>query len=107
MIMSHLKIPQVSYSMAIKDEGRLIYTTVAGVFMAVIFATRLHDEVEITLTNLAPEGKIPRWIVSALFGYFFTNRLSVTSGYERIVGIQLLAPRPQLPRQTDRLYFKH
>lgn len=42
--------------MAMKDEGELLYTTLVGMIMAAIFATRLHDDVERTLTNLAPEG---------------------------------------------------
>lgn len=49
------RIPQIP-SMAVKDEGELLYTTLVGMIMAAIFATRLHDDVERTLTNLAPEG---------------------------------------------------
>lgn len=54
--MSTTRIPQLPY-MSMKDEGELLYTTLVGMIMAAIFATRLHDDVERTLTNLAPEGK--------------------------------------------------
>lgn len=42
----------------IKDETELLYTTLVGMVMAAIFAAGFHDDLEKTVTNLAPEGKV-------------------------------------------------
>ncbi|XP_039274243.2 carnitine O-palmitoyltransferase 1, liver isoform-like [Styela clava] len=43
-------------TMYMKDDGELLYTTLVGMVMAAIFATGFHDNVDQTLTNLAPQG---------------------------------------------------
>uniref|UniRef100_H2YI63 Choline/carnitine acyltransferase domain-containing protein n=1 Tax=Ciona savignyi TaxID=51511 RepID=H2YI63_CIOSA len=39
-----------------EDDSQMLYTTMVGVMMAAIFAAGFHDDVDRTITRLAPEG---------------------------------------------------
>nr|XP_002122295.1 carnitine O-palmitoyltransferase 1, liver isoform-like [Ciona intestinalis] len=49
--MNSIKTPQL-----FQDDSQMLYTTMVGVMMAAIFAAGFHDDVDRTLTRLAPEG---------------------------------------------------